>query len=200
MARKEKNYHHGNLRQALIDAAITMIERDGTVAELSLREVASTAGVSQAAPYAHFSDKRALLAAVAEAGFAQLAEFMRLGVRPSSSPAQRFLATGRGYVHFALKSPGMFRLMFGASLGGLADFPALQAKADVAYGLFVEALDAVATSTKPGDMMALRLSTWSLIHGLASLLVEQRLPVDRKRAQELVNSVTAFHLRRVTAQ
>lgn len=93
----------------------------------------------------------------------------------------------------------MFRLMFGANLGGLADFPDLQAKADTAYGLFVEALDAVTTSTKPGDMTALRLSTWSLIHGLASLLVEQRLPVDRKRAQELVESVTEFHLRQVTA-
>lgn len=199
MARTQKTYHHGDLRQALIKAAITLIERDGHVDALSLREVAATAGVSQAAPYAHFSDKRALLAAVAEVGFTQLAVSMKRGVRASSPPAQRFLATGRGYVQFALKSPGMFRLMFSSSLGALADFASLQAKADTAYGLFVEALDAVTTAAKPTDMTALRLSTWSLIHGLASLLVEQRLPVDRRRALELVDSVTELHLRQIAA-
>lgn len=199
MTRKPKTYHHGNLRQALIDAAIALIERDAAPANLSLREVASAAGVSQAAPYAHFPDKRALLAAVAEVGFSQLAESMRRGVTTSSTPSQRFLATGRGYVQFALRSPSMFRLMFSASLGPLSDFPALQAKAELAYGLFVEALDAVSASKTPRDMTALRLSTWSLIHGLACLLVEQRLPIDRKRARELVESVTEFHLRQVTA-
>lgn len=189
-------YHHGNLRTALVGAAIKLLEASGPDA-LSLRGVAAEAGVSQTAPYSHFKDKRALLAAVAEVGFERLRARMTPLDESASTARERFLQTGRGYVAFALGSPGLFRLMFNSVLGPLSDFPDLERKAQEAYGLFHAGLEGVVEGGRlpRAEVSTLRVSAWALVHGLASLLVEQRLGgVD---AERLTAEVTELYLRRI---
>ncbi|HET8576665.1 MAG TPA: helix-turn-helix domain-containing protein, partial [Methylomirabilota bacterium] len=99
--RRRGRYHHGDLPRALVAAAVSLVEREGVDA-LTLRGAARKAGVSQAAPYRHFADKQALLAAVAEEGFKALSEAMRRASAPhEGDPLGRFRALGEAYVEFA---------------------------------------------------------------------------------------------------
>lgn len=193
--RRKGAYHHGNLREALIEAAIATLEEDGLEA-LSLRGVAARAGVTQTAPYTHFKDKRALLAAVAEVGYARLYERMASLAEAGTTDQEKFLGIGRGYVAFALDAPALFGLMFSTALGPLSQHPELQAKADAAYGFFVKGLERVADKRKFGKNggTASRVTAWSLIHGLSILLVERRLPIERDRESALIDSVTEFYV------
>src|SRR5216117_2127251 len=111
-------YHHGNLRTALLRAAGERLEKQGITA-LSLREAARRAGVSHNAPYRHFADREALLAALAAEGFAMLAERLR------GQPGREM---GEAYVRFALEQPQRFRLMFGGLLP-IARYPELRSAA-----------------------------------------------------------------------
>src|SRR5271167_4183220 len=97
-------YHHGNLKQALIDAAVALIAEVGPQG-FTLREVARRAGVSHNAPYRHFLDKDDLLAAVAAEGFERLNESMTKAMRKGRTGAEQLRLAGRGYVEFALRSP-----------------------------------------------------------------------------------------------
>src|SRR5688500_2611291 len=122
VARKPADvYQHGNLRQALVQAGLKLLT-DGGLPALSLRGAAQLAGVSHAAPYRHFKDKDALLAAIAEQGFRVLTACMReeagkLGERAASAPVQeRLLALGKGYLHFAVEHPAYLQLLFGGVL------------------------------------------------------------------------------------
>src|SRR5258707_1216881 len=111
-AKPEGRYHHGDLRRALIDAARVLVEREGRQA-LTLRAAARMAGVSQAAPYRHFPDKNALLAAVAEDGVRALAAWLRgAAARHEGDPLARLQALGVAYVTFAVTSTAHFRVMF----------------------------------------------------------------------------------------
>src|SRR5262249_52270729 len=98
--KKRGRYHHGDLRRALLDAALGMLAREGGTA-LTLREVARRAGVTHAAPYRHFTDKQALLAAVAEEGFRMLSSEMASSAREATDPRQALQAIGTSYVRFA---------------------------------------------------------------------------------------------------
>src|SRR5215469_14061638 len=99
-------YHHGDLRAALVKAAVVEIERSG-YENLSLRELAASLGVSRAAPYRHFADRRALLAAIAAAGFDELTAIHRNA--NGKTPQARLAAAGRGYLAFAAERPQLFR-------------------------------------------------------------------------------------------
>jgi len=186
------------LRRALIEAAISLLEARGPDA-LSLRAVAAEAGVSHAAPYAHFKDKRALLAAVAEAGFERLAARMQTPAGSEATSEERFLMTGRGYVAFAVEAPGLFRLMFSSALGSLDAFPGLKDKSDAAFGLFRESLAGVVAGRKPApaELSTLRASAWALIHGLATLIVERRIAAGPGGAAALSEAVTDLYLRQI---
>src|SRR5438477_12486515 len=107
-------YQHGNLRQALIQAGLKLLGESG-VAGLTLRAAAQLAGVSHAAPYRHFRDKQALVAAIAERGFRQLTAAMReeLGRCRSSDARERLTSLGLGYARFAIHSPASLRVIFG---------------------------------------------------------------------------------------
>lgn len=156
-------YHHGNLRAALIDGALIVLETHGVEA-LSLREAARRAGVSQTAPYRHFKDKQALLAAVAGDGFQLLLEDIKSASRPyEDDPAEAITAMGAAYIHFATDQPARFRLMFGR---------------DILNRHKYEELDNVTEelSNAIGRMLpnpALGLGLWSAMHGLAWLLIEE---------------------------
>ncbi|GID91642.1 TetR/AcrR family transcriptional regulator [Amorphoplanes digitatis] len=141
-----RSYHHGDLRTALLDAALGLLD-DGET--FSLRAVARRAGVSPNAPYRHYEDKEALLSALAGCGFDRLAD--RLEAAPD-------LAAMAGvYVAFALERPGLFRLMYG------------RPTANAAWARTAEILASrVATP-------ALRVGAWALVHGLAVLLLDGKL-------------------------
>src|SRR5688572_15237261 len=109
---KGGKYHHGDLRRALLDAALEILEEGGSSA-LTLREVARRAGVSHAAPYRHFADKAALLSAVAEEGFRVVYEEMISRSAMCVDPVEKLNQVGVAYVLFAVEHPAHFRVMFG---------------------------------------------------------------------------------------
>ena len=176
-ARSERRYPHGDLRRALLDAALAVLAEGGSAA-LSLREVARRAGVSHAAPYRHFSSREALLAAVAEEGFRALRSAM-LEVMDGrgGGPLDQLLASGVGYVRFAVGHPTHFRVMFGAELVGQTDYPSLREAGHAAYALLVSAIEAgqVAGLIREAPAQHLALTCWSATHGLAMLFVDRQL-------------------------
>jgi len=173
---KSKPYHHGDLRHALIEASLALIAEEGFAA-LTLREVARRAGVTHAAPYRHFADKEALLAAVAEEGFRTMAAQMRERMATENSPTQRLSACGVAYVLFAIQHPAHFRVMFGPHFTRRVDHEKLAQEGGNAFGLLVQSLIEAqkAGEVREGEPLPLALMAWSLVHGLASLLVDGQL-------------------------
>jgi AcrR family transcriptional regulator len=187
-----KPYHHGDLRRALLDAALAIVAAGGPGA-LSLRELARKAGVSHAAPYRHFESREALLATLATEGFLGLGAEMARSAAGEEDPLLRFRALGVAYVCYAVQHPGHFRVMFGAGLEhrdddsplAAAGAPTLQALIDViAVGQRVGKLRA-------GDPRELALPAWSMVHGLAMLLVDDQLGalLDSVYAEKLAHAV-----------
>jgi AcrR family transcriptional regulator len=160
-------YHHGALKEALLHAAESMLD-EGGVEAVNLREAARRAGVSPTAPYRHFVDKEALLAALAARGFAAFGRALEDAARGASAP---MAAMGRAYVTFALARPGRFRLMFGAALGDRSRYPELHAAA-------MQAFDTLRTSARKtrADVEFPALRAWCVVHGLAHLLLDGMLP------------------------
>jgi AcrR family transcriptional regulator len=171
-------YHHGELREALLNAAEWLLARRGTEA-LSLRDVARRAGVSHAAPYHHFAGLDELLAALAERSFLQLGAAMQSGVdaHPGDARAQ-LLAIAAAYVDFARLRPARFRLMFGPVLASHRQrHPGLQRAADIAFAVLLNA----ATRFDPAAGPLLALTGWSLAHGVSHLALDgvfAGLPLD----------------------
>ncbi|MFT4306087.1 MAG: TetR/AcrR family transcriptional regulator [Microbacterium sp.] len=160
-------YHHGDLRGALMRAALEMLE----VGEpLSLRAAARRAGVSTGAPYRHFADREALESALAVHGLDELMRELAEGKEPPASAAEvGELAVG--YVRFALRRPGLFRLMFGQPCETQDDERVRAADALHDY------LEAVMARVFPqSDPVALATAGWSLAHGLAFLHLDGKLP------------------------
>jgi AcrR family transcriptional regulator len=170
------NYHHGDLRRALIEASLALISEEGFSA-LTLREVARRAGVTHAAPYRHFADKEALLAAVAEEGFRAMATQMRERMDKEPRPSERLLACGVAYVLFAVHHPAHFRVMFGPHFAKPADHEGLSKEGGNSFGLLVQSIvqGQQAGELREGEPLALALMAWSQVHGLASLLVDHKL-------------------------
>ena len=168
-----EGYHHGNLRQALIDAALTMIAERGPTG-FSLAELARAVGVSPAAPYRHFRDRAALLAEIARLGF-ELFEAELTGAwdggRPE--PAGALIRCGRRYLAFARRQPALYAAMFESGLPADTDVGLLRAS-ERAFGVLVSAAEVVcATITGPGRPPAsmVALHVWSMAHGIASLFL-----------------------------
>ncbi|RKI67580.1 TetR/AcrR family transcriptional regulator [Corallococcus sp. AB049A] len=169
-------YHHGDLRQALVDAAVALIAEEGFGA-LSLREVARRAGVTHAAPYRHFADKEALLEAVAHEGFRAMAREMRERMAPHTGPLERLYAAGEAYVLFAVRHPPHFRVMFGPHFTRPMSPPPEPEGEQGAFTLLVSTIEAAQAAglLRPGESRPLTLTAWSLVHGLASLFVDRQL-------------------------
>ena len=169
-----RGYHHGDLRRALLDAAeALMAEGDD---DPSLRAVARRAGVSHAAPYKHFADRHALRAGVAERGFEALrGEMDRAAAAAAQAPLR---AIGRAYLGFALAHPARYRLMFGPEFAGGHGTPELDRAAQAAFDALVARQPHGDTQT--GDR-ATAVASWSLVHGLATLLIDGRVAVPDGR-------------------
>jgi AcrR family transcriptional regulator len=172
-------YHHGNLRNALLDAAVALIGEAGPRG-FTLREVARRAGVSHNAPYRHFASKDDLLLAVAAEGFERLASVMREAMVPGGSPRERLELCGCGYVDFALRWPQHLLVMF--------DLPAaLREGCDpgprIGEDAFRVLLDGIVAAQESGDLLAgdpqpLAWTAWSLVHGIAKLATGGNLPLS----------------------
>ena len=170
----QKNYHHGNLRNELLDTAEAHLAEAG-VDELSLRALARAVGVSQTAPYRHFNDKAELLAALATRGYRKLlAELESAGRRAGASPVEQMYAFAHSYVNYAVANPDLFKLMFGPILQPPESYPELYQASRDTYEL-------VRTIMRRGidqnifrdeDDHYLANAGWSGIHGLAILKVD----------------------------
>ena len=193
-------YHHGRLREALIDAGVRLA-REGGPEAVVLREVNRAAGVSHSAAYRHFPDRDALLRAVCERCMSALARLMeqRLAGLPQRGDRveaawERLEATGRAYVQFAITEPGWFRTAFGVprQLGPLAPGEGCGDSGRNPYELLSDRLDELVDS---GALPASRRSQaeigpWAAVHGLATLLIDgplRGLPeAELRTAQETV--------------
>jgi len=165
-------YHHGDLRSALVDGARSLVEESGVEA-LSLREVARRAGVSRAAPYHHFKNKEAMLAAVARDGFERLAASMDVEENDGMAELE---GCGRAYLAFALDNRMLYRLMFGTKVGNFEAHPELHDSAKCAFQLLVDRLARVCPDEP--DLVGRAMAVWGAVHGLALLLIDNQGPFD----------------------
>jgi AcrR family transcriptional regulator len=169
-------YHHGSLREAMLEAAQRILERDG-ITGLTLRAAAREAGVSHAAPKNHFGDIRGLLSELAAVGFVRFGAALVADVRDAPPNAQ-LAAIGLGYVTFARQNPGLFLLMFRSEK---LDFsrPALRAAADAAFRVLSQAVGAhpqAGSNVRLAVSQAAKITAaWSLVHGFAMLTLDDRL-------------------------
>jgi len=168
----KKTYHHGNLSAELVLQAIQLLENEGLEA-LSLRRVAKEAGVSQAAPYSHFKDKKALMSAVAVEGYRRFELKMREGTERES---HYIIGLGMGYVMFALENPALFGLMFSGELVNFIEVDNNSHAFSTSYTLLLNAVKAdplVQFGKEKPEFDSLFL--WSLVHGLAKLILAKRI-------------------------
>ena len=177
-----RSYHHGNLREALLRGALRVIAELGPAA-FTLREVARRAGVSHNAPYRHFRDKDALLAAVATQGFRELTRAMRDAGERQSKALERLKQSGLAYVAFAIRRPEHFTVMFDASFRSSKDPEYMQASQE-AFNTLVNYIQNCQDEgqLRAGNTLERALYAWSLVHGIAKLAVAGRLPFRTKGA------------------
>jgi AcrR family transcriptional regulator len=172
-SRRREGYHHGNLRQALIDAALDLIAEHGP-GGFNFAEVARAVGVSPAAPYRHFRDRAALLAEIARVGFEQFETELTAawdGGRPE--PAAALVRCGRRYLDFARRQPALYAAMFESGLPPDTDAALLRAS-ERAFGVMLHGAEMLCASLRPGrrpPAMMVALHLWAMSHGTASLFL-----------------------------
>lgn len=179
---KKFRYHHGNLRDALMAAAMEILAMDG-LSGLSLRALAKFTGVTQAAPYSHFRDKEDLLAAIAEKGFQQLALKMAEDATGAQSVQERIEKLIASYIHFALQNKALFSVMFGRELADMKKHPTLAMTAGKSYSLFSAALSKLQNSSE--DTRFTTVAIWSLCHGLTTLIIDEKIKAEQFGAESI---------------
>lgn len=177
---QSNNYHHGNLRQSLIDKALELLEIRGN-AEISVRELAREIGVSTGAAYRHFENKEALMVALAIEGCQILLNTQMKAILNEKNPEYKFRNIGRAYVTFAIKNPALFQLMFGRFTAGSQN-PELNHAADQIYQNLLEVVSsALKLPCEDFRVVTFASQAWSLVHGLSVLILNgqfQRLTTD----------------------
>lgn len=202
-------YHHGDLRRALVDAAVAIIADKGAEA-FTLREAARRLGVNHRAAYRHFADKTSLLSAVAEQGFVALIDGARaeIAAAAASDAEARLLALARAYVAFADAHPAHFRVMFGPRVNEARPPSGLPATGIIgeAYGLLEAEIRAAIAgasggTTDPGDadVTDALIAFWAVLHGLASLVLMKRVAVAPAELPGWIDRIVGLTLRSLTA-
>jgi AcrR family transcriptional regulator len=199
-AGRERGYHHGNLREALLQAALDLIGQKGA-AGFTFADAARMAGVSPAAPYRHFRDRDELLSSIAQRGFEQFEAALTAAWddgRPDTVSA--FERVGKAYLDFAREQPAFYSAMFESGIP-LDINPALMAASERAFAIIRAAAERLAALAPPGVprppalMMALHI--WSMSHGVASLFARadaarRKLPMT---PEELLEAEVLIYLR-----
>ncbi len=174
---KKKTYHHGELRQALIDTALELVTERG-ISEWSLREVARRIGVSHAAPYRHFADQESLLGAVAEKGFEQMGEYLAAALENTSLDSiKRLQAIGLAYVQYAIAHPAEYQVMFRYCRQGKDSAENWEQAANKTFMILVNVIQEgqEAGLLRLENPETLAQVAWSLVHGISMLFIDGRL-------------------------
>jgi AcrR family transcriptional regulator len=172
---RKSSYHHGDLRNALLEAALELVREEG-VGAISLREVARRAGVSHAAPAHHFRDKAGLLTALATQGYELFGAALRAGAaRAPNDPQLRFRWVGWAYVMFAAEHRAHFEIMFRPELLHQEDAALTQAS-DAAYDELTNSVKACFPNATDEEREVMEIRAWSEVHGLATLWLHGNLP------------------------
>jgi AcrR family transcriptional regulator len=170
--RDRQPYHHGDLRSALMAAALTLIGQHG-VKGFTLKDAARMAGVSIAAPYRHFADKDALLAAIQLEGFTRFNAALHAAYQQASTAQTKFVELGVAYVRFALEHPAHFRVIFSLENKAHAlPLPSMPDASPDGFSLLVEAVAALYPHAKQQQIHDIVLANWSLVHGFALLYLD----------------------------
>lgn len=178
----KRPYHHGDLRRALIEAGLDLLERR-QADQLSLREVARAVDVSATAVYRHFPDKGALLDALAAEGLGLLAKAQHRAAEAAGGGEAGFVATGVAYVRFALANPALFRLTFGAA----ASRDILDAPEHLPDAMAFLRANAEAAARRSGaDAKIVAVHAWSIAHGLATLMLEGQVALDEEEIARVI--------------
>jgi AcrR family transcriptional regulator len=199
----KKQYHHGDLKNALIQAGIEILFEEG-IGALSLRKAASRAGVSHAAPYAHFNDKQGLIAAISTEGFRQLHEQIGAAIEADpGAPGNQLIEAANAYAQFALEKQALYKIMFSGILEKEAEYPDFVSTSRDNFQQLVRLVrdcqQAGVLRAGPEDVLA--LSIWSLMHGFVALLLENQIShtiLERYTLKELLclalNQITLVEL------
>lgn len=198
--RREGGYHHGNLKEALVQAALDLIANKGP-AGFTFAEAARSAGVSPAAPYRHFRDRDELLASVAQQGFEQF-ESQLTAAWDDGSPdtPTAFQRVGKAYLAFARENPAYYSAMFESGVPLEAN-PALLVASERAFAIIRAASERLVAMAPPGvprpPAMMMALHIWSMSHGIASLFgrgdaARRKLPMS---AEDLLEAGVLIYLK-----
>lgn len=196
---KKSTYHHGNLREVLISSALEIL-KEGTLQDLSLRALARKAGVSQTAPYRHFEDKEALIVVLIQEGSAILQASMAMASKETNDPVEQLVNLGVAYYDFSQEHPAHFRLMFGGSLENTEKHEHIFENEQEGYDVLEEVITACMklphAPKLPPNLIC--LTCWSLVHGLASLILNDVMNEDVPKGdnkREVVRNVISFYTR-----
>ncbi|MDD1527052.1 TetR family transcriptional regulator [Bradyrhizobium sp. WBOS7] len=186
-AKTETPYHHGALREALLQAAERVLERDG-LGGLTLRAVAREAGVSHAAPTHHFGDLTGLLSELAAVGFRQFNAAMTASCDAATTPLEAALARPKAYVAYAQAHPGMYGIMFRSERLDYSR-PSLHEAAEASFAGLANAIGMMRQEQISGDALTLNQGAaiaraWSMVHGFTMLLLDGRLEDILERLPE----------------
>ena len=192
--KRSGHYHHGDLRQALLDEALRTIDRHG-VDELTLRSIGDHLGVSRTAMYRHFADKPALLAAVGREGFRLLRETLTDAWERHGRGRAGFEAMGAAYVQFAVAHPSHYRVMFGGFIESCAKDDEFVKEATAAFQVLVNSLveQQQAGLVRRDDALLQARMIWALVHGMSMLVIDGQL----RGADENGEALNAYAIERI---
>ncbi len=173
--KQKRGYHHGNLRDALVQAAIEQVGADG-LETLTIRRVAGRVGVTPGAAYHHFESKQHLLVAAAEVAFGALLERMQAAAAAETEPLDRLIALGRAYIEHCVGAPAHFRIMVGRHVRELEDLSALAPSGRQTLELLADVTAQCAASVGGAvDSTQLMRAAWAQVVGVVSLVVEREI-------------------------
>ncbi len=190
-----------DVRSKILDAGLTLLSEGGLQA-LSMRAVARIAGVSHQAPYHYFPDRESILAEIVKSGFETLHQYELRAVEAEQDPVKRTSEIGCAYVQFALDHPALFQLMFRREMVDLDNFEEAHTTAISTFEL-PQSVIAAAHGKKPEDALNETIACWSMAHGLATLMLEGKMPEalgeTRKEQDQRVREVMALYTSRFIA-
>ena len=187
-----KKYHHGDLKNALIQAGVEILSKEG-LEGLSLRKVAQRAGVSHSAPYSHFPDKQSLIAAISTEGFNQLYTELDAAVSPHAGDPKRQLLEGTcAYTRFALDHTDTFKIMFSGALEKEKEYPALVGISQKTFERVVNIVRAcqAAKVLSSGEPEVIAVAVWGQVHGIVWLMLEGQIShtvLEHQSVEEIVS-------------